>query len=62
MIAELRQQGDAAASMVRGLSDEQLDRAGELLGSQMRTRDVIEHVLVGHVNNHLGSIREALST
>jgi uncharacterized damage-inducible protein DinB len=60
VIAELRQQGAAAASVVRGLSDEQLDRAGELLGSQMRTRDVIEQILMGHVRNHLGSIREAL--
>jgi uncharacterized damage-inducible protein DinB len=61
VIAELRQQGAAAASLVRGLSDEQLDRAGELLGSQIRTRDVIEQILMGHVRNHLGSIREALT-
>jgi len=61
VIAELRQQGVAAVSLVRGLSDEQLDRAGELLGRQMRARDVIEQILIGHVRNHLGSIREALS-
>jgi len=60
-IAELRHQGATAASLIRGLSDEQLDRAGELLGRQMRTRDVIEGVLIGHVRNHLGSIREALA-
>ena len=61
VIAELRLQGAAAASLVRGLSDEQLDRAGELLGSERRARDVIEQILIGHVHNHLGSIREALS-
>jgi uncharacterized damage-inducible protein DinB len=61
VIAELRHQGAAAASLVRGLSDEQLDRAGELLGNQMRARDVIEGILIGHVRNHLGSIREALA-
>ncbi len=60
VIAELRLQAAAAASVVRGLSDEQLDHAGELLGRQMRARDVIEHILIGHVHNHLGSIREAL--
>jgi uncharacterized damage-inducible protein DinB len=61
VIAELRLQGAAAASLIRGLSDEQLDQAGELLGSQRRARDVIEEILIGHVHNHLGSIREALS-
>jgi uncharacterized damage-inducible protein DinB len=61
VIAALRLQGAAAASLVRGLSDEQLDRAGELLGSERRARDVIEHILIGHVHNHLASIREALS-
>jgi hypothetical protein len=60
VLAELRLQGAAAASLVRSLSDEQLDQTGELLGRQMRTRDVIEHILIGHVHNHLGSIREAL--
>ena len=53
--------GVSAASLVRGLSDEQLDRAGELLGSERRARDVIEQILIGHVHNHLGSIREVLS-
>ena len=61
VIAELRHQGAAAASLVRGLSDEQLDRAGELLGRQRRARDVIEGILISHVRNHLGSIREALT-
>jgi uncharacterized damage-inducible protein DinB len=60
VITELRHQGAAAASVVRGLSDEQLERAGELLGSQWRVRGVIEGILIGHVPNHLGSIREAL--
>jgi hypothetical protein len=61
VIAELRQQGAAAASLVRGLSDEQPNRTGELLGRQMRTQDVIEQILIGHVRNRLGSIREELS-
>jgi hypothetical protein len=62
VIAALQQQGAAAARLVRGLGDEQLERVGELLGRRWRTRDVIEHVLIGHVRNHLGSIREALAT
>lgn len=61
VITELRLQGAAAASLIRGLSDEQLDRAGELLGRQMRASDVIEQILMGHVRNHMRSIREALS-
>jgi uncharacterized damage-inducible protein DinB len=61
VLAALQQQGAAAARLVRGLSDEQLERAGELLGRQWRTRDVIEHVLIGHVRNHLGSIHQALA-
>src|SRR5579859_2370157 len=39
VIAALQQQGAAAARMVRGLTDEQLERAGELLGREWRTRD-----------------------
>jgi hypothetical protein len=60
VIAEMRLQAAAAASVVRVLSDEQLDQAGELLGRKMRARDVIEHILIDHVHKHLGSIREAL--
>jgi uncharacterized damage-inducible protein DinB len=62
VIAELRRQGAAATSVVRGLTDEQLDRTGEFVGRQWRVRELIEGVLIGHVNNHLGSIREALGT
>jgi hypothetical protein len=61
VIGALQQHGAAAARLVRGISDEQLERAGELLGREWRTRDVIEHVLIGHVRNHLGSIRETLA-
>ena len=62
VIGELRHQGAAAAALVSGLSDEQLDRTGELLGRERRTREVIEGILIGHVRNHLASIREALNT
>jgi len=62
VITELQQQGAAAARLVRGLSDEQLDRTGELLGQQRRARDVIEGILIGHVRSHLRSIHEALAT
>lgn len=61
VIAAMQQHGAAAARAVRGLSNEQLERAGELLGRQWRTQDVIEHVLIGHVRNHLDSIRQAVA-
>ena len=59
----LRRAGQEAASIVRGLSDEQLDNGAELpiLGGQrMSAGQFAEMVLVGHPTDHLGSIRAAL--
>ncbi|OLB05717.1 MAG: hypothetical protein DMD98_11845 [Candidatus Rokuibacteriota bacterium] len=49
----------AAATMVRGLSDAELDRTGGVLIGMppMSTQQVVEQVLINHVNEHLGSIR-----
>ena len=56
----LRGNAAAAAAAVRGLSDEQLDRAAPLLGGQpMSAQQVIENILIGHVKGHLGSIQTA---
>jgi uncharacterized damage-inducible protein DinB len=57
-LALLRQNGAAAAAMVRGLGDTQLDRAGGSMG--MTAAQVIERVLIGHVRDHHGSIRQAV--
>jgi hypothetical protein len=55
-LALLRENGEAAASMVRGLNDEQLDRPAGPLGT---TQGAIELVLIGHIQDHLNAIRGA---
>lgn len=56
----LHRKGVAAASaIVRGLSDADLDRSGSVLAGMpaMSTQQLIENVLIGHVQEHLSSIR-----
>jgi uncharacterized damage-inducible protein DinB len=55
-----RRNGESAAAMVRGLSDEQLDRTGTLFGGSMSSQQMIENILIGHVQGHLQSIRGAV--
>jgi uncharacterized protein (TIGR03083 family) len=57
-LALLRQNGAAAAATVRGLDDAQLDRVGGSMG--MTAAQAIERILIGHVQDHHGSIREAI--
>jgi uncharacterized damage-inducible protein DinB len=57
-LALLRQNGAYAVAIVRGLEDSQLDRVGGSMG--MTTAQAIERVLVGHVQNHHASIRQAV--
>jgi hypothetical protein len=54
----------AAAAIVRGLSDAELDRSGAVLVGMpaMTTQQVVERVLIDHANGHLGSIRAAVGT
>jgi uncharacterized protein (TIGR03083 family) len=59
-LALLRQAGADAATLVRGLSDEQLARSAPLMGQSMTAAQVIEGILIGHVVQHAGSIRKAL--
>jgi hypothetical protein len=59
----LRANAAAAASVVRGLSDEQLDRTAPmpfLGGAPWSTQQCIENVLIGHVLDHGGSIRTSV--
>jgi uncharacterized damage-inducible protein DinB len=53
----------AAAAVVRGLSDAELDRSGSPLSGMpvMTTHQVVEGVLINHVNEHLGSIRATVA-
>jgi uncharacterized protein (TIGR03083 family) len=57
-LALLRQNAAAAAAIVRGLGDAQLDRVGGSLG--MSAAQAIERILIGHVHDHHGSIRKAI--
>jgi hypothetical protein len=50
-----------ASSMVRGLSDAELDRSATLLGARsMTAAQVIEGILINHINEHLGNIRATI--
>jgi uncharacterized damage-inducible protein DinB len=59
----LRSGGQAAASTVRGLSDEQLDNGTELPlmgGRRVSAGEIVETGLIGHPASHLESIRATL--
>ena len=53
----------AAAAVVRGLSDAELDRSGTVLTGMpaMTTQQVVENILINHVKEHLTSIRATLN-
>lgn len=55
----LRENGAAAAKMVRGLSDDQLETKGVFVGNEMTAGQAIENVLIGHVSGHLASLKVA---
>ncbi len=53
----LRRNGAAAVRMVRGLTDEQLDRVGFVWGNQGTVAELIEHVMIGHLASHFATLR-----
>jgi hypothetical protein len=62
-VALLRTNGAAAASIIRELSDEQLERAAILpweAGPAWSVRRIIEDKLIEHFDEHLPSIRAAV--
>lgn len=58
----LRRNGAAAAALVRGFSDEQLDRGTNFNGRTMTAQQMIENILIAHIRNHLQSMRAATPT
>jgi uncharacterized damage-inducible protein DinB len=56
----LRQNGAAAVATVRGLGDTQLDRTVTFPMGTMTAAQVVERVLIGHANDHHGTIRRAI--
>lgn len=63
VLATLRDGSAMVSKYIRGLSDEQLDRAGELPlagGAKVTTQQLIEGgVLIEHVTGHMASIKAA---
>lgn len=63
-LAALRTNGEQAAVLIRGLSDEQLDRRASMAfagGAEWSTADLIERVLIGHPTQHVEGIKAAIS-
>jgi uncharacterized damage-inducible protein DinB len=60
-LALLRQNGAAAVATVRGLGDAELERTVTFPMGTMTASQVVERVLIGHANDHHGTIRKALA-
>jgi hypothetical protein len=61
-LAELRAGGPAMAGFIRGLSDEELDRTGQIVQElpAMTVEQLIERVAMGELANHGGALRRAV--
>jgi hypothetical protein len=59
-LALLRQNGAAAVAAVGGLSDAELDRTASLPMGTFSAAKVVEMILIGHANDHHGTIRRAI--
>ena len=61
VLAQLRAEGARAEAYLRGLSDERLGRTGvpPWGGDPVPAAAMAEHVLVGHPEEHLASLRQA---
>jgi hypothetical protein len=53
----------AAASVVRGLSDAELDRSGAPITGMpvMTAHQIVEGILINHIDDHLGSIKKTVA-
>lgn len=63
VLAEMRSRGAAAAAILRGLTDAQLDRVTDAIPGMpvVSTERIIEMALIGHVTEHLNSIKRAVA-
>jgi uncharacterized damage-inducible protein DinB len=62
-LAALRANAVGASEMVRGLSDEELDRAAFLtqFNRTLSAYQLVDEILIGHPLGHLASIRETIA-
>ena len=53
----------AAAQVVRGLSDADLDRSGTVLTGMppMTVEQIVTNILINHVDDHMGSIKKTVT-
>lgn len=53
----------AAAAVVRGLSDDQLAKSGTVLKGMpaMSAQQIVEGILINHIDDHMGSIKKTVS-
>jgi hypothetical protein len=61
---ELHKKGVASASaMVKGLSDAELEKTGTVLtgAPAMSVQQIVEGILINHINDHLGSIKATIA-
>jgi len=56
----LRQNAAEVAATVRGLSGDQLDHTAPWRTGPLKVQEMIDRILIGHVQTHLGSIRDTL--
>lgn len=63
ILQQLRENGQRALGVIRGLSDDELGRSAHfvLFDREMTTIDMIEDVLIYDVESHLSSIQAAIS-
>jgi hypothetical protein len=59
-LALLRENGGAAAEIVRAIPDEGFARTASLLGREMSAQQAAEMILIGHPRSHLASIQAAV--
>jgi len=57
----LRRNGRACAAMIERLTDDELDRTVSSEGGPLSAEAEIEAGILGHLDRHLGAVREALS-
>jgi DinB superfamily len=58
-LAALQENGVTAAQMVRGLTDEELDRSASVIGNEMTAEQIIQNILIGHIRGHTADIQKA---
>ena len=60
VVAEVKKNVPPTAALIRSLSDEQLDRQAQTpFAGPMTTEQIINNVLIGHVQQHLASVQGA---